>query len=520
MKKLTALALIAMLLLTACAAPEAENPLSVQWLESGMSIQTTTLASAVGLSEAVELIPVTVSKNGAQLAGYMDLSGEIVIEPRYASAYPFEGGLARVTVKDENGKTLYGLINNKGETIVEPRYCEMGTFHEGLAVVAVEDELWGKMYGYINTDGKEIIEPWYSYAEPFADGYATVSDYGDLYGVIDREGNEVLPSQYVTIRAFSEGLFPVQRWDGMWGYVDATNTLIIDFAYTDAYEFSEGLAAVQVEVKNAKPRYGYINTEGEWVYEPQFACAGAFSGGYADVGIYSASENSRSVGLINAAGRFVVDPNYSYVNSVRNGIALIHNLYNSGTSQWGWYSVETGTLVAPKYASLSDFTHGLACASTVNSSGETKFGYVLSDGKVVVSMQYDAATAYKDGVAVVGMKNDAGKLKYGCLDTAGAVSLPLEYDFILVLGNIVVVKQGNRSGFVVNPDYGKELSYSGPMPWPLSGRDTFHAALTIAMIVGYVFVIRRDIRMKKLRIAKALAQEQAAQAETEQNNNE
>ena len=45
-----------------------------------------------------------------------------------------------------------------------------------------------------------------------------------------------------------------------------------------AADFSEGLAAVQQD-----GRYGYIDTDGNWVVEPTYTNAGRFSEGFARV---------------------------------------------------------------------------------------------------------------------------------------------------------------------------------------------------------------------------------------------
>ena len=59
------------------------------------------------------------------LWGYIDPSGEIVIEPIFVAASPFYEGRAVVTI---NGKQ--GAIDKDGEFVIEPLYQRVLSFHE------------------------------------------------------------------------------------------------------------------------------------------------------------------------------------------------------------------------------------------------------------------------------------------------------------------------------------------------------------------------------------------------------
>lgn len=64
--------------------------------------------------------------------GYIDKSGEFVIEPQFSRAGYFSEGLAAVHV---GGK--YGYIDKTGEMKIKPRYDIAISFHEGLAEVGM-----------------------------------------------------------------------------------------------------------------------------------------------------------------------------------------------------------------------------------------------------------------------------------------------------------------------------------------------------------------------------------------------
>lgn len=98
-----------------------------------------------------------VSRFGTAGWGYMDSTGDFVIDQQFDSAYNFEGnGLARV-VPDKK----WGYIDRTGELVIEPRFDftidthEPPYFHDdGYAVVNVGD--W---YGIIDSEGNYVAEP-------------------------------------------------------------------------------------------------------------------------------------------------------------------------------------------------------------------------------------------------------------------------------------------------------------------------------------------------------------------------
>lgn len=63
-----------------------------------------------------------------------------------------------------NGKedSKYGYIDKTGNYIVNPQFSYAKDFSDGLAVVKSNDK-----YGYIGKDGKYVINPQYEYARDF-----------------------------------------------------------------------------------------------------------------------------------------------------------------------------------------------------------------------------------------------------------------------------------------------------------------------------------------------------------------
>lgn len=65
--------------------------------------------------------------------------------------------------------------------------------------------------------------------------------------------------RYQNARSFSEGLAPVQASGGRWGYINTQNQWVVQPKFEDAQEFKDGRAAVKLNGK-----WGFINKLGQW----------------------------------------------------------------------------------------------------------------------------------------------------------------------------------------------------------------------------------------------------------------
>ncbi len=205
----------------------------------------------------------------------------MVIPPKFRQAKPFSAGLAAVQSIEDN---LWGYIKTSGEYVLGPSFTEVATFSEGLA--AVEMDGWG--LGYIDTSGNFITErnP-YIRMDDFKHGVAVVSIYqgqfeGTYHAIIDKTGAYVLDPGPYMLGEFSEGMAVYVPKGGLWGYVDTNGLVVIEPQFQQAYLFSEGLAKVKVG-----NRWGYIDNSGNLIIQPRFLEARNFSNGIAAVQLES-----------------------------------------------------------------------------------------------------------------------------------------------------------------------------------------------------------------------------------------
>ena len=287
--------------------------------------------------------------------GYINKSGEIVIELKYGDARDFSEGLAAVKIDG-----LDGYINRAGQIIIKPQFDYAGKFSEDLAGVRDAND----KYGYINKSGAYVIEPQFEDAYEFTNGRAIVKDVSEkfwkidrtgnylagpqddafpyfqegltlkyvngLYGFADKSGKIIIEPQFGFARNFLESLAVVSKAEPNTlqllardtpslttppinaGYIDKTGNIVIDFQFDRAKDFSEGMAAIKKDNK-----WGYIDKTGNIIIEPQFSIARPFSQGLAGVGI-----NGKQ-GYIDKSGNFVIEPKFDVAMSFSEGLALV-----------------------------------------------------------------------------------------------------------------------------------------------------------------------------------------------------
>ena len=239
--------------------------------------------------------------------GIINRNGTYIVEPIFQNVKPFSAGLAAVCVDEK-----WGYINKLGKVIISPVYSEVRPFKESVAAVAVS----------VPNDNVTTAH----------DGEPDKSSVEQLWGLIDKTGSIVIETKYDRISDFSEG-FAAIFIDGKWGYIDQQGVMEIEPQFEEAGQFSEGLAPVLVDTK-----WGFINRQGAMVIEPKFDAADSFSEGLAKVGMetstpslgrvgdipWSLSINTRNLyGYIDTIGNMVIEPQFENAGTFSNGIAPV-----------------------------------------------------------------------------------------------------------------------------------------------------------------------------------------------------
>jgi hypothetical protein len=321
--------------------------------------------------------------------GYINNTGELVLElpQNSCNPRPFSEGLAAVRCIVEPGICL-GYIDKTGELVIQPRFFDAEglegaeNFSEGLAAVApigAEDDEYGYYYyGYIDRTGEMVIPPQFYGVRAFSEGIAVVeflSEMGSRFAFINQQGNTIFehPQAYEALDS-SEGLAAV-RINELWGFIDASGEFVITPQFSDVSRFSNGLAPSARCTSNRSERhrrqYGYINHAGDFVIQPQFAYAHPFSEGLAAVKVNDDVDGlGGKWGYIDTNGQFVIPPQFQGTflteSNFSEGLAAMRipdpRLRYNG--KWG-YIDRTGHFVIPPQFNqgASPFMDGLASVS-------------------------------------------------------------------------------------------------------------------------------------------------------------
>ncbi|MEZ5306167.1 MAG: WG repeat-containing protein [Pyrinomonadaceae bacterium] len=265
--------------------------------------------------------------------GYIDETGDLVIQPQFDKAASFSNGRTKVR---KDGREFF--LARDGRVAFETSLFTLG-FKEGLSNARAA----GK-WGFIDQNGKVAIAFRFQGTYPFSENMAAAVDNG-LVGYIDRSGDWVIEPRFppmendldqLFLSYFSEGV-AVYREGSNYGYIDRAGNTVIPASFERAQPFSEGLAVVRIGGK-----YGFVNKSGE----------------------------------------FAIKPRFQFGKSFANGLAPVKD-----GSKWGFIDSKGNPKIAPRFESAESFKHGLARVSFLGNDDHEneRHGYINTDGEVVYS---------------------------------------------------------------------------------------------------------------------------------------
>ncbi len=310
-------------------------------------------------------------------------------------------------------KDKCGYINTSGEMIIQPHFDSCGDFYNDRAVVSV-----GKKYGIIDAEGKYIVNPKYDYIndEPSDNLYyfeiKSKSTDDEKYGFINGNGELINKTLYDWVRHFKGGKALVKIND-KWGIIDTKGNMVLQAKYDEVSYFNNGVASVLVNAKKdqygftSEGKYGFINESGEYVVEPKFDQiyfpglakykAELIAVNVGGAGMQSAIEipnkgknfEGGKWGFINIKGAEIIRPTYEHANVLSGNRGAV---YKDGL--WALIN-QNGKLITDfRYKIIRDFSEGLAPFF----NGE-QWGFIDENGKEVIPAKYGKVEQFSNGLA-------------------------------------------------------------------------------------------------------------------------
>ena len=327
--------------------------------------------------------------NDGGKTGYVDQSGNVVIEPIYDQGWDFSGDTAIVS-----GQSGSGFIDKQGNPVVELMYDELWKCDDQL-YIAVK----GNLEYLIMEDGNEFYEAEQGFLtgiRKFTNGYA-VSYNGSKYGVVNKQWEPVLDYEYDSIYHLENGLLAVRylvkdkyglndisqyKWMNMTGETVAGPFEFVTKIY-------DGLA----RYRNGE-YYGFLNEAGDVSIQPQYKDAGNFSEGLAAVD----TDGDGRYGYIDLLGNLVIEEKYYAYGDFSEGRAVIKIGGIPGVIDTAGNLIYFGGDYG--VSNIESFSNGMAVVSKKDMY-DSYCGYIDRDGVQVIPFDFDYANSFYNGIAEV-----------------------------------------------------------------------------------------------------------------------
>ena len=266
--------------------------------------------------------------------------------------------------------------------------------------------------------------------------YAAKGDNG-LWGHIDETGNWVIPPKFDSAGDFRGNYAWIQQGDRE-GFAnrDGEIVLLLDESGKE-YPLPEGINAANCdtvisgglfEVVDENGLYGYCNTSGEVVIEPQFAYTFEFEDGYAEVEL-----TDGTYGVIDQTGKVVMRTTDTHYADVRHGCYVLP----TGEHSFTMYSVageELFTLQGENIVRLWTPEENGLCMYVVEKGRQRRCGWVNMQGEIISEAkwtfpEYDQPDVYFPSGLQAVYDIDGTRLA-GYLDESGELAIPLQFSFV------------------------------------------------------------------------------------------
>ena len=234
-------------------------------------------------------------KSDEEYWGYIDAHGRTALGYQYQQAGCFSDDVA--PIMDKDGECYF--IDKSGNKKINPKGFEnissLGLSFSGIFSVCSEDK-----YYFTNSDGQKIAGPFDDVS--VMNGIAAVKN-GEEWQLVDSNGKAISNEKYQDVAMDEKGvmnrnnrIFVMQNMK--YHMIDSTEKKISDATYDDVRPF--GFQDQYASVKSGD-KWGFVNSDGKTVIEPQYEDARSFVNGYAAV------ENGGKWGFIDMDGKLVID---------------------------------------------------------------------------------------------------------------------------------------------------------------------------------------------------------------------
>ena len=210
----------------------------------------------------------------------IDRFGRWVVEPRFASAYPFRPSASATSIRlSQDGP--YQIIDRQGNALLDRPFDYLRYVSEGLVPFGRKAANGRIQFGIVDPTGKEVVPPSFTECDyGFREGLLGVEIDNDKWGVIDKTGHWVIRPSYEFVGECRNGLLLAYKGGkrtfdralkgGKFGYVKPSGEVAIDFQLDQAWPFNDGIGSVEWHANLRGDEYdtalGYVSVDGRIIW--------------------------------------------------------------------------------------------------------------------------------------------------------------------------------------------------------------------------------------------------------------
>lgn len=343
------------------------------------------LLLSVVLNVQAQLYPIEIKGK----FGYVDNRGELVIQPTYDLAMPFNNGYAVVALGLQPC-----LINQNNKRVIDTGlYTQITDYSEGLCMV----EDFKRRKHYVDTNNQKVISlsPDIYEARPFNSGIAVVSKqttYTEIkfgkdittlvyrFAYINKRGDTLTGFEFEDCGDFFNGYSRAIR-QNKFGLLNTELKEVLPFKFNQLSQVEEGKVIV-----NENNKYGIYDVTGKWILKPTYPLIYDYNDGMAGF-----MNDKNLYGFLNEEGTVAIKPIYQSIRPFSEGKAAVF-----ADGKWGFVNKQGTWVIRNVYDNARMFSEGMSAIMY-----KRKWGFINEEGKLIIPCDFDAVGDFNDGLALV-----------------------------------------------------------------------------------------------------------------------
>ncbi len=255
--------------------------------------------------------------------GFIDENQSLIIPTLFTAVKPFSENLAVAAISSDTGDK-YGFINTSGEWVIEAKYSDANRFSQGLAAVYLND-LWT----FIDHQGNQAFSLTFDYADKFEKGGCWVnfkgyenylSRTGKLYNetlnnpeLMAQKGMSIVIQNqvYGLIDSIGKELVAPTYDDLVWSALD--KKFLVAIGDRDAFLTDQFSIEPRIYPFSKKEKYGFSDFYGNQIIEPIYDSADETDYNFHIV------KRKKKYGLLDVTGKEIIPCEYDQIDYFYEG---------------------------------------------------------------------------------------------------------------------------------------------------------------------------------------------------------